>query len=239
MSSFSQNYNISCIHCEVTTLYFAITEQSWQNWSGLAAAEMKLNWTNSFLSDAWIEEFGNSSAFFFFFFLNSFKCVNPACYILGSDFYIYGTVVNILLRKEKYKSIRINSCCRKSIPLFTEVTLVDTVSTAMAIFLGTKIQRIINSCFFYSYPVMQFFITKKFLPMLSCFYNSNHLNSAKTARKACWEMLLCELITRELSGKLCVWQPQQLLCRANPWVAQSSSDAKNLRITLHNRKHLM
>lgn len=206
-------------------------------WFGSCRDETELN--KQFLKWCLDRRIWKQFSFFFFFFLNSFKCVNPACYILGSDFCIYGTVVNILLRKEKYKSIRINSCCRKSIPLFTEVTLVDTVSTAMAIFLGTKIQRIINSCFFYSYPVMQFFITKKFLPMLSCFYNSNHLNSAKTARKACWEMLLCELITRELSGKLCVWQPQQLLCRANPWVAQSSSDAKNLRITLHNRKHLM
>lgn len=218
MSSFSQNYNISCIHCEVTTLYFAIREQSWQNWSGLAAAEMKLNWTNSFLSDAWIEEFGNSSAFFF---LNSFKCVNPACYILGSNFYIYDTVVIIPLRKEKYKSIRINSCCRKSTGLFTEVTIVNTYMqqyTILAIFLHTKLPRTITSCFFYSYPVTQFCIIKKSVSMLARFWISKHLCSAKTARKACWEMLALWVL-RELSIKGDKRQPHQLFRRATSWIA--------------------
>lgn len=187
----------------MTTLYFAIREQSWQNWSGLAAAEMKLNWTNSFLSDAWIEEFGNSSGFFlFFFFLNSFKCVNPACYILGSNFYIYGTVVIILLRKEKYKSIRINSCCRKSTALFTEVTIVNT-----------RIQQY-TTCFFHSSLVTQFFLIKKSLSVVASFCISKHLYSAKTAEKAYCEMLVCELIRVTHPG---------LQARASPNTLQNST----------------
>lgn len=121
------------------------------------------------------------------FFLNSFKCVNPACYILGSNFYIYGTVVIIPLRKEKYKSIRINSCCRKSTVLFTEVTIVNTYMqqyTTLAIFLHTKLSRTITFCFFYSCPVTQFCIMKKSLSLLARFGNFKHLYSAKTARKA-------------------------------------------------------
>lgn len=178
---------------------------------------MKLNWTNSFLSDAWIEEFGNSSAFF----LNSFKCVNPACYILGSNFYIYGTVVIIPLRKKKYKSIRINFCCRKSTALFTEVTIVNTYMqqhTILAVFLHTKLPRTITSCFFYSYPVTQFCIIKKSLFVLARFWISKHLYSAKMARKACWEMLALWVL-HELSIEGYEWQPHQLLCRTNSWVA--------------------
>lgn len=57
------------------------------------------------------------------------------------------------LRKEKYKSIRINCCCRKSTALFTEVTIVNTYMEQyiiLAIFSCTKLPRTITSCFFYS-----------------------------------------------------------------------------------------
>lgn len=57
------------------------------------------------------------------------------------------------LRKEKYKSIRIHFCCRKSTALFTEVTIVNTYMQQyiiLAIFARTKLPRTITSCFFYS-----------------------------------------------------------------------------------------
>lgn len=97
--------------------------------------------------------------------------MNPACYILGSNFYIYGTVVIILLRKEKYKSIRINSCCRKSTALFTEITIVNTYRQQyiiLAILLHTKLPRTITY-FFYSDPGTQLCIIKKSPSVLARF----------------------------------------------------------------------
>lgn len=78
--------------------------------------------------------------------------MNPACYILGSNFYIYGTVVIIPLRKEKYKSIRINSCCRKSTALFTDITIVNTYRQQyiiLAILLHAKLPRTITYFFYF------------------------------------------------------------------------------------------